>query len=173
MSSKGRCARSGTGAPAVAPAQGSRSRPELSKQGVATPVDGARMRTNVQLTANTAIRWLAPANEWSFSTRGRGDRHRGAAPAKSAAVAAKAARVRNRNSVIAHWVVEAPNKDSFIRALASAGAHLIVVTFAFDGKAGQMVQFLKEVLDDESLQARKPYVSCSDYESDRAFVYRS
>ncbi len=164
----------GTGAPAVAPAQGSRSRPGLSKQGVATPVDGAPTRTNVQLTANTATRrWRAPANRWTHSTRGRFDRLRGAAPAQSAAVAAQAPvpNVPSRNIVVAHWTLEVPRKQSFIDALAIAGAHLIVVTCTFGIRHGQVAEFVKDVLDDEKCRKLQACLDC--YYSDTAFVYRS
>ncbi len=154
-------------------------------------VAGTRMRTPVRLTSNAdtrATRTAPAAGAGSFSTSTRTFRRKGAPAAAAdgpvtvvensvadappvAAVAANAA-IPNRNLITAHWAIDSPNKVSFLRALKTAGAHLIVVTFAFGGKPGQMGDFLNAILNDDSLEGCFSYVSLTHYDSDCAFVYR-
>ena len=142
----------------------------------------------VQLWPRPATRAAVAAGASSFSSRSRSRRREGPLAAATddpmsfvensvadeprlAAVAANA-EIPSRNVVISHWAVDVPDVNSFVGSLKDSGAHLIVMTFAFDGRASQMGEFLNTVLNHASLEGCDSYVSTSNYDSDCAFVYR-
>ena len=142
----------------------------------------------VQLRPRPATRATVAAGASSFSSRSRSRRREGPPAAATddpmssvknsvadepplAAVAANAG-IPNRNVVISHRVVDVPDVNSFVGSLKDSGAHPIVVTFAFDGRAGQMAEFLHTVLNHASLEGCNFYASITNYDSDCAFVYR-